>query len=399
MSHIGQPIEFRLGASLLRRTSMLWALAIAFGLPLLLLLVAILVAVAGNVESQDIAEALASAWNSVDQDKSLGWQLRLLAILVPLAALALMMQRVSYLRITPAGIEAHIPKWLGLGLFGLSTGDWQVPWDSIRTVRLLAGKRRGKPALDVAGYRLIIETGRGQTRLSPFVWVLPDSPDHRLAFRELFRPRVFDAARVIERAPLVQALRARGIEFSQEEIASEKVPAGYDLAKHPGMVAQLALLFVAGIYALLDTFFLGSFMALEPLPTGPFVIATVAGAIIAWASGRGAPARERWVVGVLMVAALTAAVYPSLLRFNALTAEPQELTYRAVDEGQFKSTTPGFPDIDLRKLNIPEYWAEYPEGSEHEFDLIHGAAGFHQVDLRPVYARTREHYSQSVEGE
>lgn len=100
-----------------------------------------------------------------------------------------------------------------------------------------------------------------------------------------------------------------------------------------------------------------------------------------------------------MVAALTAAIYPGILRYNAMTADPQQVQYRAVGEGQFESTIPGFPEIDLRKLNVPEYWSEYPEGSEHEFDLMRGNGGFYQVDLRPVFARTREFYSQSETGE
>lgn len=399
MTQNGRPIEFRLGASLLRRSSLLWGLAIAFGLPMLLAGIVVLVMVWKSGDSSSIGKILADAWDSANKDSSLDWQLWLAAALVPLAAVASMIQRKCYVRLTSLGMEGYLTRGVGMGFMGLSTGHWKINWESIRSVRLVPRNPTGKPALDIGGYRLVIDSEREQTRLAPFPWIVVDGPDHRLRFRELLRPKMIEAAKVIERAPLVQALRERGIEISSEPAPPDKAPSGFDLARHPGMIAQLVLLFAAGLYAVLDTFFLGSFMALEPLPSGPFVIATGAGAAMAVALGRGAPQRERWMVGVLMVAALTAAVYPGILRYNAMTSEAQEVSYRAIGEGQFVPTVARLPDIDVRKLNVPGYWSEYPEGTEHSFHLMRGAGGFYQLDLRPVLTRTREYYSQSASDE
>ena len=373
-------------------------LVLVIGLPLLLLLVAVLVLAAMSDQSDQLGEVVATAFKSMDKDGSLNWLLVMLAVLLPVAVILQLLQRTCYLSLNAAGIEGRLPWWTGMGIAGLTTGEWKVRWDSIRSVRLLAGKLggrgRGKPVLAIRAYRLLIETDREQIRISPFPWKLPGGPDHRLSFGEMFPARRFDVAKAIERAPLVQALRARGVEFSAEAPESENKPAGYDLAKHPGMIAQLVILFAVGLYAFVDGFFIKSFMALEPLPIAPFLIAAVAGAAIAFVLGSGAPLRERWVVACLLAAALGFAVYPGLLRFNAMSAEPQEVPYLAVGPGVFEPVMPRFPDIDLRKLKVAEYWSEYPEGSEYEFELIRGAGDFWQVDLRPVYKQTRDFYSQ-----
>jgi len=394
MRRSDRSIELRLGSSLLRASSMAWMLTIILGLPLLLLLVAVLIVAAGSGQSPHPGEALTTVWRSIDEDGSLDWPLMIAAVLLPVAVVVQLLQRNCYLKLTGIGIEGHLPWWSVLGFAGQTTGQWKVRWDAIRTVRLLAGKHTAKPVLALRGYRLVIETDQEQKRISPFPWILPHDPDHRLTLREMARSKRLDAAKVIERAPLVKELRARGIEFSSQATDSEEAPAGFDLGRHPGMIAQLVIFFAAGLYALLEIFFLQRFMALEPLPAAPFLIATIAGAAIAFASGGGAPVRERWVVGILMVAALTFAVYPGLLRFNATTAEPKTIPYLAVEAGRFESSIPGLPEIDLQKLDVPEYWSEYPEGSEHEFDMLRGAGGFWQVDLRSVYERTREFYSQ-----
>lgn len=389
----GSTVEFRLGASLLRKSHMNTGIAIVLGLVLLSMVM--MIVAAGAIHPEGIAGALAAAWEAKDENESLFKNLRWLLVFLVAGLALLWMQRACCLRLTDVGIEANIPKWLGMGLHGLTTGRWKVDWKSVRSIRLVSGnKPRLKPALQLGKYRLIVETGRETIHLSPFPWFLPGGPDHRLGIREVQSTRKFDAAQAIERSPLVQALRARGFELSPEPIAFEKAPTGYDLTKHPGMVAQLVLFFAAAAYAVLDGLFVQAFLALEPLPAAPFLMATVVGAVIAFIAGTGAPPAERWVVGGLMVVALTAAVYPGLLRFNAMTAEPQEIVYRAVGPGQFESSVEGYPELDLRKLKVNEYWAEYPEGAEHEFLLMRGSAGFYQVDMRPVHERTRDFYSK-----
>jgi hypothetical protein len=386
-------MEFRLGATLLRGSHVYWLVMLLLGIPLLLVLAVAYIIAVDRGATANFQEILLSFWNSPKPGSSM--QLWLLVILIPVGLLMLVLHRFTYIRIASDGMEGYIPGLLGQGIIGLSTGHWRIPWGSIRSVHLLPPKKwTKKPAFDLKAYRLVIETDREQIRLSPFPWVLRDAPDHRLSLRNASRMKGFDATEVIERAPLIRALRARGIEFSTTPPAAENtIPAEYDLAKHRGLVLQLVLFFAAGLYALIDGLVFDTYKALEPLPVGPFVLVGLTGAAIALVLGRGAPPAERAIVGALMVAALTAAVYPGLLRFNALTAEPQQVPYRAVSIGRFESMESGFPDMDLRGLDIDKYWLQYPEGMEHPFVLLRGEGGFYQLDLAPLYQRTRDYYS------
>jgi hypothetical protein len=133
------------------------------------------------------------------------------------------------------------------------------------------------------------------------------------------------------------------------------------------------------------------------IPVYPFLVAALPAAALANVLGRGAPATERFGVGALLVVATTAATYPAMLRVNAWTAEPRTLQYEAVTSGQFRPVDTNTPAIDLSGKSLPEYWAEYPEGTEHEFTLMRGDAGFYQLDLGPFHARTREFYRRRRE--
>jgi hypothetical protein len=139
------------------------------------------------------------------------------------------------------------------------------------------------------------------------------------------------------------------------------------------LVIQLVLFFAAGFYAVLGTFVFAHYRPLEALPSLPFVAVTGAGALAVMALGRGAPRMERLVLGVLTVAALTAAVHPALLRVNALTATPQEVSYLATGAGRFEARDAGLPALDLSNEKVDEYWAQYPLGAEHPFTLLRGA--------------------------
>lgn len=394
----GRPLELHLGTSLLRGSHMMWMFMLALSVPLIVLLAVAFMMAEKKGESTGIADVLASFWRAMGKNLEMDWQLWILVVLVPVGVIFLMMQRLAYLRVSSYGLEGYVPTWLGLGFAGLSTGRWQIPWETIRSVRLLPGKITGKPALDLRGYRLVVETDRGQTRLSPFSWLLRSGPDHRLTFREALPAKKPAVAELIERAPLIQVLHMRNIEISTDAVVPEKESTGYDLARHRGLVVQLILFFLAGLYALIDTFMINPFKALEPLPTEPFVLVGLAGVVLAFVLGKGAPIVERSIIGVMMVATLMAAVYPGLLRVNAMTAEPQEIRYQAVGTGQFVSTTPNLPALDLRSLGVSEYWSQYPDGAEHDFVLLRGAGGFYQVDLQPLYERTRDYYSGKDRG-
>ncbi len=254
-------------------------------------------------------------------------------------------------------------------------------------------ERRVAKAQRIRASRLEIETDRETIRLSPFPWYRPGGPDHRLGMRELSALSGADPASFIERAPLLESLRAQGITIeSAREDAADAPPPGFDLARDRGMVAQLVLLFAAGLYALVDTFFLLQYTPLAPMPRAPFALMLMAAIPLTFWLGRRAPLAERAVVGALTVAALAVAVYPGLLRLNAATAEPQVVEYVPTAPGRFRAETDEYPDIDLSDQSLSEYWAQRGPAVSHPFTLLRGDAGFWQLDLEPLYERTRDYY-------
>lgn len=388
-----EPRQLRLGASLLRPGHAWLLIGGLLAVPAVIIGTLILVLQRMGDEERSAAELLRAAWMELLKEPGSELALWALAVAGPVAIVLHIVQRTASIRITSLGLAAHVPRWLGLGMLRQTTGDFEVLWDSVRGARLVSPSGRVQAAKRLALYRLVIETGVDEVWLNPFAWFDRAGPDHRLRIGELLRPRTVDAERRLREAPLMQVLAARGIEPVQDEPGWQVAGTGFDLARHRGIVVLLTVLFVAAAYAAVDFFVIGTWRALEPLPATPFLAAGVAAGLAAWRLGRGAPRLEHTVVGALTVVAVVAAVYPATLRLNAVTAAPEVVGYRAVASGVFEPPDPARPGIDLADLDIDEYWAGYPPGAVHEFILLRGAAGFHQLDLAPLYERTRRFYT------
>ena len=390
----GRTLEFRIGSSLLCRSQAHWLNFFTVGLPLAIAAVVVFLTMTPHAETLHAHDVWKKLLLQMDKDPQMKWHLALFAVIVPLAIAATWMQRLAYIRFTAHGMEGYIPRWTGLGRRNLTTGHWQVLWGSIRSARVEPGKQMPQLMHQLAGYRLVLETDRAQIRLSPFFWIMRNGPDHRLTLRQMLNVKKTQAADLVLRAPLIQSLQQRGIDFVEGAGAAAAGPVGFDLAKHRGLLIELVLFFCAGLYALVDGLLIASFKPLEALPLLPFIVAAVVALVMVSILGCGAPAVERAAVGMLTVAALTAAVYPGLLRVNALSAEPQSVTYKAVATGRFEPVDRELPAVNLTGLHLDEYWAQYPPGTEHEFHLLRGAGGFYQLNLRPFYAQTQDFYKR-----
>lgn len=169
---------------------------------------------------------------------------------------------------------------------------------------------------------------------------------------------------------------------------------GFDLFKHGGMIALLIVGGVAGAYALVDTFFLMQVMPVGNMPWWPYLGMGVVVAPLAYALGRGAPGIERAAMTLITAAALIWAVYPALLRINAMTGEAEVVTYEARAVGVFEHPEDAYPPVDLRGLGISDYLEAHGAARPHRFRLIKGALGFYQLDLMALYARTSVFYRQ-----
>ena len=397
------PFTLTPGLSLLRRRVMVGMVALVLALPLAL--VVALLPVDSLVRGDEALWQAAVAFfrDAAADDPGLVYEAWLLVALLPLGLLALLGHWLAAIRVTPTGIDAHLPRWLGVGLLGQTGGRWRIVWSDIRAARLECADtapggglmRRTAAVQALQAARLVIETDRGAIRLRPFPWYVRGARDHRLGLREVSIVGRLDPRACLARSPLVRALTAQGHGPEWAEAGGGgAVAGGYDLAKHRGMVAQMVLMAVAGLYAVTDAFFLGQFRVLDALPLWPFALVGAGAAVAVGPLGRGAPSGERVAVAALTVAALVAAVYPAMLRLNAWTADPVVVEYTAVAHGRFEA--PGDrPAIDLGDQRLDAYWREaVGAGGRHRFTLLQGVFGFRQVDLGPLYERTRAFYRE-----
>lgn len=401
MDFARQGVRLRYGVSLLRRRQTILFMFVLFGLPLAALVAFFAILVLYAEEPAAVpALMLEDLRASMADDPSIVFMLWLMPPAAVATIVAVLAQRRAWLRVGPGGIEGYLPRFVGFGLTGQTVGTWQVSLDRIRNVRLL-GPGGGKGRLErwvanaqrIRASRLDIQTDRGTIRLRPFPWYRPGSPDHRLGVLDLSALSGVDPVSCVERAPLVESLQAQGIRIEPARgDAADAVPPGFDLARDRGMIAQLILLFAAGLYALVDTSFVLQHTPIAPMPRAPFALILMLAIPVTLRLGRRAPLVERVVVSALTVVALASAAYPGLLRFNAATAQPQVVEYVPTAPGRFRAASGEYPDIDLSDLRLSEYWAQRGPAERHPFTLLRGDARFWQLDLAPLYERTRDYY-------
>ena len=276
---------------------------------------------------------------------------------------------------------------------------WRVSWSDIQRAELIAPGFAGRNTQSLGMWKLQLHTPGGVRELIPWLWLEKNGKDHRVSVLAAMRQPDDEKIRAwVADSPLIQALAAQGIDTHIEEAQTgnplEQLPGGkFDLSSHKGMLTQLGLFFVAGAYALVDGLLLQPWEALEAPPLAPFVAAAIAAVSLAGVLGRGAPALERSAVGVLCAAALVAAVYPGLLRYNAVSdPTPVIHDYQMVRPGVFEAADPALPALDLRHLALDEYWRAL-EPPEHSFRLYRGEPGFWQLDRNYLFERTRAFYA------
>jgi hypothetical protein len=329
-------------------------------------------------------------------DRVLG--LGLLAGLL-LSMVMLWQQSRARLRVGIEGIQASMPEWLGWSFFKQTGGDWKLRWGNINSVRLEAPKRFRSTSQGLRFYRLVINTGKDEIRINPYAWFNPNGADHRMGMREVFGTGKSNPQRIHD-APLMQLLRARGIEIAgadDAELQDHQDDQQFDLGSHKGIGLQVVLLLLLGGYFAVDYFMLAPYQALQALPQWPFLLALPPAMVLIFISGRGAPKQERIAIGIMLLAAMLAAVYPATLRYNALDAEIINATYEATAVGHFKALNGELPDIDMSGHRGKEYWQQLERGSLHDFTLLRGKAGFYQLQMQPLNQKIRAWYEKPGE--
>ncbi|MDX1598813.1 MAG: hypothetical protein R3295_09140 [Marinobacter sp.] len=379
--------HFRYSPGILRTTHMAVLLSVIL-LPMLGIFVVL--AWLGISETGDLSKLIHS------DDGSLSYESILVMSLLALLPFIVVSNRKVRVELDSSTLKIHIPRLTDMGLMGLTTGDHRILLHSIQEIRLrpATAPKALTPALHHS--RLEVVTARQTYRLQPYNFLRLQGPDHRMGLRDVFGKPRDNLPGLLKEAPLVQSLSAAtGQAITVSEPASSGPLANqYNLMTHKGMVAQLALLAILGLYGVADFVLLTDYLVLGNLPLWPFVSAGLLTAALGIRLGRGAPMAERLGVTALVTLAAVAATYPGLQRYSLLASpQPIAVPYQSTATALFEH--PGHPTIDQRSSYIPEYWETVPTGSEYVFYLHRPVMGFSMVDMGPVHEKSRAFYQRN----
>lgn len=168
----------------------------------------------------------------------------------------------------------------------------------------------------------------------------------------------------------------------------------FALDKHPATLKVVGLFFALVAFALVDGGFLN--VNHELRSSGPalwlmVVLAPLGFLAYPWLTRQKVPARESLVLSMLLGIGLEIAYLPGIKRLDEwLSDGPQAYAYTQSAPARFTPLTPGAPVLNLRRQ--PEFWAQFPVGSQHQFRLIHGPLGLWQLDRSELNPQMREFY-------
>lgn len=259
--------------------------------------------------------------------------------------------------------------------------DWTLPWSEVVKVELqVQSMGFGRRA-----YWLVVDPDGANRRIDqPLGWEqvpeIPHTRAERIGSRDEQVMR-----KAILASPLVRALRQFGVQVTERPGLVRPAGAfkGYDIGQDRGLMAAVAVLLAGLVYWLGDTFIVWPYMALDNVPVWPYLLVAPLGLWLGYGLGKRAPRTERTLISILLAGSLCAASYPLMLRLDALTAAPgpQLFEYTQVRPGYFKPPEASLPWI---YFDTQTYWSVFPNGSTHEFRVLKGALGFHEVDTGRV---------------
>ena len=365
MSPVGSETEFKM------RLPGLTAVFMAIIVPLALLTIGVMVIFPHSLEIMQTAKY----WHHMAHDPR-GYLI--LAVTLWAVVQTRLQSRYERLYVGRTALRYASPFGGCFRFLNLFRPDWSLPWPELQKAELQVqslglGKRR---------YSLVFQTASAKRVLEwPLYWQrVPFAPG------PMAKPPRRDEAemrRAIMNSPLVQALRAAGVQVVERAGLVRPDVKGYDIAQDKQLRMAVALLLVCGVYYLWDTFIEWDYMALGQTPAWFCVPLALFGLWLGLRLSRHAPNLERTVITLLLAFSLGAASYPLALRFNALTAPSGEIyAYTQVAPGHFKPPDEALPPIDLQ-YNVP-YWGQFKQGSTHQFHVLKGALGFYELDTGRV---------------
>lgn len=268
--------------------------------------------------------------------------------------------------------------------------SWKLQWSQIRHARVEIS--RMSPLFLV----ILLDAGLVQRKIAPFQWVAADDKPIGPTDPRKWRSLDPEAIRsLLQLSPVTQNLGSTAIDLNLDALRFSE-STWFALEENPSTLLVLVLFFGFVSYALID----GVFLLQETYAERPFyefyamtgILLTIIVGV--WLLRAQVPRAESLALAALVSAGLVVALYPGLLRINAISDPSGLQKYAYVFESNhtFRAVDAGLPALHFERDR--EYWAQFESGAIHHFELRKGGLGFYQLNMAPVYAAMKEFYRE-----
>jgi hypothetical protein len=269
--------------------------------------------------------------------------------------------------------------------------SWRLQWSQIRHAKLETS------SMSPLFHAILLDAGLVQRKIVPFQWVIVD--DEPIGPLDPRKWRSLDAEAIrslLQLSPIAQQLTKVGIDLNLDTGLSSKGSKSFALDENPSTLLAVVLFFGIVSYALID----GVFLLQESYAERPFyefyamtgiLLATIVGV---WLLRAQVPRAESLTLAALVGVGFAVALYPGLLRINAVSDSGGLREYEYVLESNHTFTAIGTELPTLVFERYGEYWAQFESGSIYRFELRRGGLGFYQLNMAPVYAAMKEFYQE-----
>lgn len=271
--------------------------------------------------------------------------------------------------------------------------SWRLQWSQIRQATVETSR------ISSLFLVLTLDAGLVRRRIAPFQWVVTDDVPIGPIDPRKWRSLGPEAIRgLLQLSPITQNLASADIDLNLDALRSS-VLTSFALEENPSTLLTLVLFFGFVSYALID----GAFLIQEIYADRPFyefyamtgILLTIVAGV--WLLRAQVPRAESLTLAALVGVGFAVALYPGLLRINAISDANGLQKYAYVLEGNstFRAVDVGPPALHFECDR--EYWAQFELSSIHHFELRKGGLGFYQLNMAPVYAAMKEFYREQQE--
>jgi hypothetical protein len=168
----------------------------------------------------------------------------------------------------------------------------------------------------------------------------------------------------------------------------------FALEKNPRSLTLIVLFFSLLAFALLDGLIFNKNVLLAGKQVTMLAAPFSALALLSYPAltRGGVPSRESLALAMLLMLGMGLAFVPLIKRVDQLFAPggPQAIQYRLEARGRLVATSANAPVLDYSRYD--DYWAQFDEGSLHEFELTQGAFGLWQLNEAEFRTKLRRFY-------